>query len=600
MSTPIVRVIVALCMGGVFSPVVSGQSLATTPQEQARFLLRQIEQRLSKITYFRCQRVAPLPPLPGTEDTAPPRYRQAWLAADRQGLGWIRSSEDGRIATQMWDGQNTIEHTVIIDPNGAVSHQVYMAEGMQFPMQLYNEPWVYLGSELANLLTEAIEKNRLIRITQTMSGQYRVDIRDGEGALHTAVLDPQQDYLPVYRRIYAGGKITALDTITFQKVKTIRGGTDVWFPFEVQTEVGPQEERLSSPTLKCRFTDVSINDFDFQRSLRLGLEPGTKVYDRVRSRTYVVGEEATQSQNQTTAAPSETITPAPTPETQTPPSQPALPDWRATFNATYELKPGQNLKCVPPPFIPERTRYLTAGASDDTARTAQALDNQLYQFEWDNGLRGGTSLTANRMLELSVILEKVIGLNSYEYAGQAHLLSLPLTGDWVVRKDASTEQLLAALEQIVQDQKQWSIGFARKPVEAIVIRASGRYQFHALPQAPRGNIIHVYAGNAAALRGDMAQDNACGTVARLLNEVANAIGMPIIDNTQSSNTPSCWVNHTSAQLRSNRDTPSLYNTQLASLLNNLTGQTGLSFQIELGTVNRWQISFQRSITASSR
>ena len=294
--------------------------------------------------------------------------------------------------------------------------------------------------------------------------------------------------------------------------------------------------------------------------------PGTKVFDRVRGRTYVVGEETTESQDETTPAPSDTITPAPTPETETPPNQPAIPNWQSTFNTTYELQAGQNLKCVPPPFIPERTRYLTASAAHSTAQTAQALDSQLYQFEWDNGVRSGTPLATNRMLELSAILEHVVGLNSYEYTGQAHLLSLPLTGDWVVRKGASTEQLLRALEQVVQDQKQWTIGFAKKPVEAIVVRASGRYQFQALPQAPRGNIIHVYAGGTAALRGDMAQENTCGTVARLLDEVANAVGMPIIDSTQSSNTPSCWVNHTSAQLRDNRDTPSLYNTQLASLL----------------------------------
>ena len=46
-------------------------------------------------------------------------------------------------------------------------------------------------------------------------------------------------------------------------------------------------------------------------------------------------------------------------------------------------------------------------------------------------------------------------------------------GDWVVRKDAPTEQLLAALEPIVKDQTQSSLGFAEQQVDAIVKSVPG-------------------------------------------------------------------------------------------------------------------------------
>jgi hypothetical protein len=75
--------------------------------------------------------------------------------------------------------------------------------------------------------------------------------------------------------------------------------------------------------------------------------------------------------------------------------------------------------------------------------------------------------------------------------------------------------------------------------------------------------------------------------------------MHIIDDTQSSGVNLCWTSHDSAQLRNHRNTPSVYNTQLASLLNNLTNQTGLSFKIELGTVDLWQVAARQGVTARS-
>ena len=166
----------------------------------------------------------------------------------------------------------------------------------------------------------------------------------------------------------------------------------------------------------------------------------------------------------------------------------------------------------------------------------------------------------------------------------------------MVRKDASPEQRLAALEQIVKDQTQWSIRFSREQADAIVIRSSGTYRLAGERRVSGDERVHLYAGDRNAQRGTA--ESACGSVAELLHHLANAIGMPILDTTRSSDIELCWETHASSRLRDQREVPRLYNAQLASLLSHLTRQTGLIFTIELGTVSRWQITPQRGPTAA--
>jgi hypothetical protein len=176
-------------------------------------------------------------------------------------------------------------------------------------------------------------------------------------------------------------------------------------------------------------------------------------------------------------------------------------------------------------------------------------------------------------------------------------LRLPLTGDWIVRRDAPIEQLLAMLEPIIKAQTQWSIRFVREQAGAIVVRASGTYRFTALPETAGEDGVQVYVGQWAAQTGEA--DSDCGTIALFLDEVADSVGMQIIDETQSSEVELCWARHRSAVLQPLRNTGSVYNAQLVGLLNNLTRQTGLTFRIELGTIERWRVTTPSVIAARS-
>ncbi len=578
-------VFVTLCACAAFGPPVGAQSLAAGHREQAKMLLEKLEQQLGKIRDFRCQKITPLAPAAETPDPSVPRYRHEWLTSDRQGRGRIRVTEEGRISTQIWDGEKTIGHLVQVDPNGTVTHQVSVAAGINYDIQRQQEPWDYLGRDLIALLTKSLEGRAAVRVSDAGEDRYRLDLRDESGALHTVVLDARQGYAPIYRRVYVDGKIQRLETVTFEETHN-----GLWFPLEVLTEIGPQEERLPEPVLKCRFANAAINNWDFERSLQLGLAEGTKVQDGVTGRTYVVGEDAAEALPPRNTAPVDVNVPVSAPG-------PVVPAWRETFDATYRLDEGEVLKCIAPPFIPQRYRYLTATEPNLAGQSDRALESRLFRFEWADGLENKGQLAPSRFLELSSVLEDLVGLDSYEYDGLPHLLNLSLAGDWIVRKDASTEQLLINLEHIIQAQRQWSIGFVKQQVDTVVVRASGVYQFQPLPGLAAGDGVHVHAGDPSLLRDQSSPDHDCDILAHFLKDVADRIGMPIVDNTQSSEVEVCWVRHDSAQLRYSRNTAAVYNPRLISLLRNLTDQTGLTFTIELGTVDRWQVSAQQSVAA---
>lgn len=591
MKAPIVRTILAFCMCAAFSCPAGAQNIGNSNEERAQFLLERLEQQLGKIRNFRCQKVTPVFVLAGTPDQRIVEYRHVWLASDQRGRGRIRTVNGPAVDTQIWDGQKTIEYRQEVDPNGTITHTVFAARGRQYQTQRQDEPWVYLGRDLTRLLSEALDSGRRTRVTRTNTGQFRLDIRDDAGAVHAVVVDPDQGYAPVFRRVSVDGEVQTLETTTFQEVDP-GSNPGVWFPVAVASQVvAPDRAASETSVLKCRFSDIAINDDrSFENLLKVGFAEGTAVQDRASGRVYVVGEEPLDFLERPawidvndTPAPVETG-PAP---------------WRAVFEAAYRLENGEILKCITPPFIPERGQYLQDAAPPVAGQGDGIGRDQFYHFVWDNELEGPELLGPSRSLALATVIERVIGLASYEYEGTAHLLRLRLAGDWVVRKDASTEELLAALGQIVKDQTQWSIGFAEQQADAIVIRSSGTYRFATQPEIPGSDGVHVFAGDWNAQRDATAAGSDCGTVAELLDHVADRIGMRIVDATQSSDVELCWATHESSQLRDQRSASRLYNTRLASLLNNLTSQTGLVFTMELGTVSRWQVSTQRGLTARS-
>src|SRR5262249_12826051 len=82
-------------------------------------------------------------------------------------------------------------------------------------------------------------------------------------------------------------------------------------------------------------------------------------------------------------------------------------DWQARFNAVYNLKDGEDLKLIPPPFIPERLAYYRS--VQPTPIPGLASDPSSFIFNWtDNQLTFSTmSFSPDRRASLANVLEAV-------------------------------------------------------------------------------------------------------------------------------------------------------------------------------------------------
>ncbi len=586
MHSQIVHTVLAFCVCAAISVSAGAQVPRNTPQERVQTVLSHLEEHLGKIRDFHCRKVTPQIAGQGTDNPTVLGYTHEWLSADNRGRGRVTTTAAQNRYSLTWDGERTIEQREETAPNGAITRTAFIVEGLQDRTQRQNEPWVYLGSDLANMMGKALAENSMVRVSPSRGGLQRVDVRDETGRIHTALLDPKQGYAPVYRRLFANGKVLSQESVTFEQVQA-----GIWFPFRVQSEVDSRTgASLANPALKFTFTNATINTGEFARGLSATFAKGTLVQDRIRGVSYVVGQEEAETVAEPTPSPVDANAPAATPEVVT-------PDWRTAFNAAYQLDSRQGLKCIAPPFIPERAQFLVNAEPALASPLDRAIQNRVYRFQWATALGERELVGQNRYLTLSDVLENIIGLRSYEYEGLPYLLRLPLTGDWIVERTAAPEQLLTALEPIVKTQTQRSIQFVKEQAGVIIVRASGTYQFTAQAGATPKDSVHMFAGQWNTQTGQTSND--CGTLGEFLASVANSIGMQIIDETESSQTNLCWVAHKSAELKGLRNATGQYNAQVAGLLNNLAAQTGLTFQIELGAIERWRLTTPGRATARS-
>jgi hypothetical protein len=89
-----------------------------------------------------------------------------------------------------------------------------------------------------------------------------------------------------------------------------------------------------------------------------------------------------------------------------------------------------------------------------------------------------------------------IGLRSYEWDGPEGLLSLMISGDWILRTKASTAEQMEDLSQVLRTELKRPVRFVFRPTEQPVVVVTGRYQFHSLPPSLNyiPGLVHAYAG----------------------------------------------------------------------------------------------------------
>lgn len=263
--------------------------------------------------------------------------------------------------------------------------------------------------------------------------------------------------------------------------------------------------------------------------------------------------------------------------------KPKLPIWRQRFDEVYRLEQGQVLKRVSPPFIPERRDYYLNEHSRQASAISRSPDR--FTFHWDGKLkRWGVRFGSP---DLNSALSHVFRLKSYEYELPEEFLSLELPGDWIIRDEAPQETKLKALEQLLADELGRYIRFQKRTVERKVIVATGRFRFRPLPEAPSDNRLYMFS--------DIFDDRGGGggtaeSVPEFLLALGNQVGIPVIDQTQSPDEIRIPYNHHhSSYLRRVKDKTEKAE-KLRMMLDNLTKQTGLKFEISSQPVEVWFVT----------
>lgn len=253
--------------------------------------------------------------------------------------------------------------------------------------------------------------------------------------------------------------------------------------------------------------------------------------------------------------------------------------WWARLNQVYSLEPGQDLKRVPNPFIPERTAFLSSvmrvgnnsmpASAIDSATTADT--SCFFNFDREPEWTMEVYHTLN-FLEVAKALTD-LRRSDFEDLGDLALLSVP--GDWVVRKDSSKSQRLAALANIINQQFGRNIKFVPRTVERDVLVASGNIVVHSLPDV--GNGIAIYLDSRKKHLS-----MSVGSVSQFMGDLSDLLGIKIIDETTSPSKQMFWSeDYVSPQQLAGSKTAQEH------VLKNIEDQSGIAFRHERRPVEIW-------------
>jgi len=254
--------------------------------------------------------------------------------------------------------------------------------------------------------------------------------------------------------------------------------------------------------------------------------------------------------------------------------------WRKRFHEVYRLSPGQVLKRIAPPFIPERLTY----SREEDGRSKPPT---YYRFPWDGAL-GSPGFGFVSAMPLTRALT-IVGLARNEYEGPAELLELDLPGDWIVREGVRREALLRRLAEIVRDGTDRSIRFELRPVERNVVVVRGTYKARPLTGIAMydDRAVHIVADE---LDPDESAGGGTGTLVEFLRWVGNRLNCWVVNETDSpADMEIVWANHRSSKLRKLPEGDEKA-AKLAQVLANLSRQTSLKFTPERRKVAIWFVA----------
>lgn len=258
------------------------------------------------------------------------------------------------------------------------------------------------------------------------------------------------------------------------------------------------------------------------------------------------------------------LPPARSTTTSTDASTRPAPEIEAQFEDVYRLTEAQVAKFVPTPFIPNRAEHIRGVQSYSLAERGQAVffwtkDGDLKQWSFSAG--DGTVASAFR----------ACGVPDWEVTDGERQgpRFYSLSGDWVIREDASREQKLEAIQRILRERLP-NIRIEKRQAERLVTFVRGKFDPQSHPE------IYVTVGGKSGQNG-----GGSGTLSDFFLHLGNLTHHQFVDQTGSGDEPLRWKWDISL---------SVDDYSLSGLLDELKKETKLTFSTERRQVSVYFIS----------
>jgi hypothetical protein len=252
--------------------------------------------------------------------------------------------------------------------------------------------------------------------------------------------------------------------------------------------------------------------------------------------------------------------------------------WRFTFDTLYRLQDNEILKRIAPPFDPARKKYYQSKRLN-----ASHLPDMLV-FRWDNALKHWGEVGGNKG-DLHITLSFVIGLKSYEYDISDDLLATKLPGDWIIRHEKPVVQKLSALAPILSEALQRPVIFELRNVEREAVVVTGTFDLKPLDEKLRRPSVYLYTDpNDDRSRGGGGSVN---SVSQLIRVIGDRIDMPMVDKTVKREKLTLSYATMRSSYLGRVTNPVEKRNRIKILLDNVSAQTGLTFEFKRQKVDIW-------------
>ncbi len=181
------------------------------------------------------------------------------------------------------------------------------------------------------------------------------------------------------------------------------------------------------------------------------------------------------------------------------------------FRTTYALPDDAVVKRVAPPFTAGRMEYYRVYEARQAKILPEGPDTMWFYWRHatakprrlgeGNLNRGGMGWIGDDGNPVAALITKLTGgyyhhhhgkggVQSYELLGDQELRGTRITGDWVVRAGASSEEIVEGLETVLREQCSLPIRLSLKEADRKVLVAKGKYSYSPLPG--NGNQLDEY------------------------------------------------------------------------------------------------------------